>query len=159
LLARINGRKLYRNLTAWTALDFGFSSAETFEQTDLQIAALAWLMQIAHFNAVAERCRDRVMVLDAAELIADPDTALRRVQSLFGLGLSHEDIGRIVAGPAFSKHSKFSDLDYDSTAREQDHEALMKVHADELGMVLQWLNAVAAHLRVPLKPEATPQRS
>ena len=153
LLGRINARKLYQNLAAWTSLDFGFSPAETFEQTDLQVAALAWLMQIAHFDLLAKGLDpERVLVLDAAELMADPAIGLDRVQSFFGLRLNDKQIGEIVGGPVFSKHSKFADLDYDSEARERDRDTLMKVHAEELGMVIQWLNAVAEHLRVPLRP-------
>jgi hypothetical protein len=151
LLGRINARKLYQNLANWTSLDFGFSAAEIFEQTDLQIAGLAWLMQIAHFNEIAARFgSERVLVLDAAGLMADPAAELQRVQSFFNLRLDDEQIGTIVAGPIFSKHSKFTDRDYDSTARERDRDALMQVHAEELGMVLEWLKAVAAHMGVPL---------
>jgi len=45
LVARINARKLYQNAASWTSLDFGFSGEDAFRQTDLQIAALAWLVQ------------------------------------------------------------------------------------------------------------------
>ena len=90
-------------------------------------------------------------MLDAAELMAEPAAELQNVQSFFSLGLENEQVGAIVAGPIFSRHSKFTDRDYDSAARERDRDALMEVHAEELGMVLQWLNAVAAHLGVPLK--------
>lgn len=155
LLGRINARRLYRSLISWTALDFGFSAEEIFEQTDLQIAALAWLMQIAYFDALASRYgRDRIMVLDAANLLADPPAEIDRVQSFFGLGFTEEEIRAMVDGPIFSRHSKILDRDYDSKVRKSDHEALMKVHSEELGMVLQWLEAVAHHLRVPLSPRS-----
>jgi hypothetical protein len=153
LLGRVNARRLYSNLIAWTSLRFGFSAAETFEQSDLQVAALAWLMQIAHFDQVATRLGpQRVMVLDAADLLAGPEAELERVQSFFGLGLRDDQIREIVSGPAFTKHSKGSVIDYDATSRARDHEAVMQLHADELGMVIHWLNAVAAHLGVPLRP-------
>lgn len=153
LLGRINARKLYRNLVATTDLDFGFSMVDTFEQTDLQVAALAWLMQIALFDKLADRYGPaRLMVLDAADLLADPATELGSVQSFFGLGFNEDQIRTIVDCPAFSKHSKVLDRDYDSKLRERDHEALMKLHSEELGMVIQWLNAVADHLKVPLRP-------
>jgi hypothetical protein len=154
LLGRVNARKLYRSLIGWTSLDFGFSAAETFEQTDLQIAALAWLMQIAHFRDVAiARGPEQVILLDAADLLARPAAELQRVQSFFGLGLDEDRIRAIVGG-VFAKHSKFLDRDYDSASRERDQDALVKVHAEELGMVIHWLTAVAAHLGVRLRPEA-----
>jgi len=153
LLARINARKLYQNLAAWTGLEFGFSEYETFQQSDLQVAALAWLMQIAHFQSIADRFGpERVMVVDAAQLLSDPATTLQRVQSLFGLSLGEGQVSEIIGGPAFSKHSKSSKVDYSPATRERDHEALMQVHGEELTMVLQWLDAVAAHLGVPLQP-------
>jgi hypothetical protein len=153
LLARINARKLYLNLSSWSAVRFGFSEAESFEQTDLQVAALAWLMHIAQFQQVAARFgADRVMILDAADLLADPARALGRVQAFFGLGLGQDRVSAIATGPVFSRHSKSSDMDYDSEARRRDHDALMEVHGAELNMVLQWLNAVAAQVGVPLRP-------
>jgi hypothetical protein len=153
LVARINARRLYQNVAAWTSLDFGFSGEDIFQQTDLQIAALAWLMQIAHFQAIADRLGpERVMVVDAADLLADPANMLRQIQVLFGLGLDEGRIAAIVDGPVFAKHSKFSEVNYNERTRERDHKALSKVHEEELGMVLQWLDAVAGHCGVSLRP-------
>lgn len=153
LLGRINARRLYRSLTDGSILDFGFSAADTFEQTDLQIAALAWLMQIALFDKLSSRYgRDRLLLLDAADLLADPAGELERVQSFFGLGFTAEQIREIVDGPVFSRHSKNLDQDYSAEVRERDLDALMEVHSDELAMVLQWLEAVANHMKVPLRP-------
>src|SRR5439155_23357637 len=119
---RITGRKLYNQLAGWSPLNFGFDAAELLEQTDVQIAALAWLAQIHHFDAIAKEFGpDRVMVLDSAELIADPATALQRTQALFGLKLDRAEIESIANGPAFSKHSKFGDRDYSAKVREQDN--------------------------------------
>jgi hypothetical protein len=156
LLARINARRLYQNLVAWSSLEFGFSEYETFQQSDLQVAALAWLMQIAHFQSMADRLGpERVIVVDAADLLSEPATTLQRVQSLLGLNLGDRQVSEIANGPVFSKHSKSSEVDYSPSARERDHEALMQVHGEELAMVLQWLDAVAAHLGVSTTP-ATP---
>ena len=153
LLGRINARRLYRSLVSGSDLDFGFSAADTFEQTDLQIAALAWLTQIALFDQLSSRYGpDRLLLLDAADLLADPAGELGRVQSFFGLGFTGAQVGEIVDGPVFSRHSKNLDQDYDAKVRDRDLEALMEVHSDELGMVLKWLEAVAAHVKVPLRP-------
>lgn len=155
LLGRINARKLYRKLAGWTSLHFGFSEEDTFLQTDLQIAALAWLMHIAHFQLAADRLGpERVMVVDSADLLAGPAAALQDVQSFFGLGLGERQLAEIVDGPAFSTHSKSSDVDYSPNAHARDHEALLQAHGEELEMVLQWLNAVAGHLGVSLRPAA-----
>ena len=152
LSARINARRLYRNLAAWTSLDFGFSSDDLLEQTDLQIAALAWLMQIAHFQSVLARWGPkRVVLIEAADFLAEPARVLDRIQSLFGLGLEAEQIAGIVNGPIFRKHSKFSEVDYDVRRQDEDQKALAQVHSDELEMVIQWLDVVADHCGVRIR--------
>jgi hypothetical protein len=153
MFGRITGRKLYNQLSGWSPLNFGFSAGEVLEQTDVQVAALAWLAQIHHFDAIAKAFGpERVLVLDSAGLLADPAAALQKAQSLFGLNLGADDVERIAAGPVFAKHSKFTDRDYGAEAREQDNKAVSEAHADELSMVMQWIKAVAAHLGAPLRP-------
>jgi len=153
MFGRIFGRKLFSQMSGWSPLEFGYSASQLFEQTDLQIAALGWLMQIHHFDAIARAFGPkRVMLLDSASLLADPEGSLSRVAALFGLNLDEERISGIVAGPAFSKHSKFAERDYGAQARERDHEAVIDAHSEELGMVVTWLEAVATELGVPLSP-------
>lgn len=153
MFGRIFGRKLFNQMSGWSPLKFGYSPSELFEQTDVQIAALGWLMQIHHFDAIARAFGpQRVMLLDSATLLADPHGSLRRSAALFGLDLDEERISKIVIGPAFSKHSKFSERDYGAEARKKDHDAVMDAHSEELGMVVNWIEAVAAQLGVPLKP-------
>jgi hypothetical protein len=155
LLGRINARKLYSKLSAWTSLRFGFSEEESFLQTDLQIAALAWLMQIAHFQSAADRLDpERMMFVDSADILSEPAATLQHVQTFFGLGLGERQVAEIADGPVFATHSKSARTDYNQGARVREHEALLKAHGEELEMVLQWLNAVAGHVGVPLKPAA-----
>jgi hypothetical protein len=150
---RITARKLFNQLAGWSPLVSSYSVADILEYTDVQIAALSWLAQIHHFDAMARVFGpDRIMVLDSAALLADPAAALKKARALFELNLSDADVERIAAGPVFSKHSKFSERDYSAEAREQDHKAVNEAHADELSMVLQWIKAVAAHLGAPLRP-------
>jgi hypothetical protein len=150
---RITARKLFNQLAGWSPLVSGYSVAEVLEYTDVQIAALAWLAQIHHLDAMVRKfCPDRMIVLDSADLIADPAAALNNGRALFGLNLSDANIKKIAAGPVFAKHSKFSERDYSAKAREQDHKTVSEAHADELSMVLQWIKAVAAHLGAPLRP-------
>jgi hypothetical protein len=150
---RITGRKLFNQLRAWSPLKFGFGTAEVVELTDVQVAALAWLMQIHHFDAIARAFGpDRVIVLDSTTLLADPAAALDKAQSLFGLDLDRDQVEAIATGDAFAKHSKFSDRDYSAEAREQDHRAVTDAHSEELSMVVQWIKAVADSVGAPLKP-------
>ena len=150
---RVVGRRMYNNLSSWSGLNFGYDQSELLEQTDVQIAALSWLMHIHHFDGIAKTFgRDRVMILDSANLIADPVAALNEVQALFGLDLSKDELAAIANGPAFSKHSKLSGHDYSVERRQLDHEAVVEKHGEELSMVTNWLQAVASHLGAPLRP-------
>lgn len=150
---RILGRKLFNQLSGWSPLNFGYGPTELLEQTDVQVAALAWLMQIHHFDSIARAFGpERVIVLETSSLLADPAESLRRSQALFGLGLDAGQVEAIAIGPVFSRHSKFADRDYSVEAREQEHRAATEAHSDELTMVVQWVAAVAAQLGVPLRP-------
>lgn len=151
---RIWGRTLFQSAAAWTSLDFGYSDEETFILTDLQALGLAWIMQMHHFSEVAERMGERVMLVDSAGFLAKPAETLLRITRLFDLGLDERDIDGIVAGPTFARHSKFSELDYGNDQRAADQHAAESAHREELEMVVKWVEAVAAHMRVDLNPAA-----
>ena len=151
---RIFGRKLYQVATQWGPLDFGYDASETFQLTDLQVAGLSWLMQIHHFREAANRLGRRVMLVDSADFLADPARTLEKATGLFGLDIDGAAIARIAQGPVFSRHSKFSELDYGVHEREAEHDAAVSAHGEEIEMVVKWIEAVAAHMRVPLRPAA-----
>jgi hypothetical protein len=152
MFGRIFGRQLFVQLRQWSPLDVGYGPDELLQLTDVQAAALAWLMQIQQFDAIARAFGKRVMLLDSATLLADPAAVLGRAQALFELGLDRAAVEAIVTGPVFRKHSKFSDREYDSEVREQEHKAASEAHSDELQMVVQWIGAVAAQVGAPLRP-------
>ncbi|MGN6155039.1 MAG: hypothetical protein ACTHN4_04815 [Sphingomicrobium sp.] len=152
MFGRIFGRKLFAKLRSWSPLDFGYGPDELIQLTDVQVTALAWLMQIHHFDAMARAFRDRVMVIDSATLLADPAAAVDEAQALFGLALDRSQVEAIASGPVFSKHSKYLDRDYDSRARDEEHRAATEAHSEELEMVVKWIEAVAAQIGAPLKP-------
>lgn len=152
MFGRIFGRKLFAQLRSWSPLDLGYGPDELLQLTDVQAAALAWLMQVHHFDAMARAFRDRVVVLDSPTLLADPATAIDKAQALFGLGLDRSEVEAIASGPVFSKHSKFADRDYDSEAREKEHQAATAAYSEELEMVAKWIQAVASEVGAPLKP-------
>lgn len=154
MFGRIFGRRMFAQLASWSPLNLGYSEADLLQQTDAQIAALAWLMQIQHFDAVSRTFPERVMIIDSAKLLERPAEVIERAQALFGLRLNRAQVEDIAAGPVFSKHSKFSDRDYDSVARDEEHRAASAAHAEELAMVVQWIEAVAKQVGSPLRPGA-----
>jgi hypothetical protein len=149
---RIWGRKLFQSTSLWTSLNFGFSPEETFVLTDLQALGLGWLMQIHQFGELARRMGERVAIVDSADFLADPARTLQRTSRLFELHLDQSTIDGIVNGPTFARHSKFSERGYGRAERTADHSAAEAAHHEELEMVVKWVETVAAHLKVDLRP-------
>jgi hypothetical protein len=154
MFGRIFGRQMFAQLSEWSPLDFGYGPAELLQQTDTQIAGLAWLMQVHHLDALARTFGDRVVVMDSRDLLADPAAALATAQDHFLLGLNSAQIGKIVSGPIFSTHAKTPGQAYDARAREEEHKEVGAVHAEEVSMVVKWIEAVAAQVGAPLRPGA-----
>ena len=154
LFGRIFGRNLYSYVASWTPLNLGYTPAETFCQTDLQIAGLAWLMQVHHISEAARKLgRDRVMIVDSADFTANVATTLDKIADFFGIALGSPAAAKIAAGPVFARHSKFSQRDYSFGAREQEHSKAEDAHGEEIDMVVKWVETVAAHMQVPLQPK------
>lgn len=149
---RIWGRKLFQSAALWTSLDFGFSPEDAFVLTDLQTLGLGWLMQMHQFEHLERRMGDRVKIVDSADFLADPARTLKRVSELFQLDLDQSVIDGIVNGPTFARHSKFSERGYGQEERAADHSAAETAHHDELEMVVKWVETVAAHMKVDLRP-------
>lgn len=119
---------------------FGFKGEDYLGQTDLQVAAMGWLAQHALFaNMVARFGPARVATLDSERLMADPVAAMAALATLFGLSL---DADAIVAGPAFTSHSKFGG-DFARADRDSEVRAAADLHADEIEKVAVWTAAVA----------------
>ena len=152
---RIWGRRLYWSAASWTSLDFGYSEEETFILSDLQALGLAWLMQIHHFHEVAGRMGERVMMIDSADFLADPGPTLLRVARLLKLDVDDAAIAEVVSGPTFARHSKFPELGYGNEERVADQSAAESAHHEEIDMVVKWVEAVAAHMEVDLRPAAS----
>jgi len=153
MFGRIFGRKLFAQLGKWSPVNLGYTADELWEQTDVQIAGLAWLMQIHHFDAIARRFGPgRVLILDSSRFLEAPEASLKRVSALFGLDFDENQIDRIVAGEAFSKHSKFSDRGYSAEQREEEHRAAAEIHSEEISMVVQWIETIARQAGLPLRP-------
>ena len=149
---RVFGRQLYRNLAGWTSLKLGFGPVETFDQTDLQIAALAWLMHIHQFHQVARLFGpDKVMLLNSDEFLGNVGTTLGTVAGFLGLGLDDKALEDVASGPVFSVHSKLSQA-YSPGDRDRDHAAVDAAHGEEFDVVLKWIAAVADHAGMPLQP-------
>jgi hypothetical protein len=144
------GRTVYRRLYALLSRDrdlkTGFTPEDVFEQTDLQIAAMAWLHHRCEF---VEACRSWPAVfvtLDSATFLADKAATLHALAHHFDIVLNVPDI---MAGPAFTRHSKELGRAFDEAQRKAEHEQTQAAHGEEIDMVAQWLAAVATHVGLP----------
>ncbi len=153
LHGRANMRGLYERLSQQIALPTGYSAVDLFRQTDLQISALNWLMQIARYQRLARHYAPsgRVRTLSADALLANKVSSLKALAALFGLQADAAKWDAIAAGPAFKQNAKRPNEIYDDEMRAREQAALKTAHGKEIDMVSTWLDAVAKHCNVDMK--------
>ncbi|MBC2669995.1 hypothetical protein ACFOON_10535 [Novosphingobium piscinae] len=118
--------------------EFGFTAQDYLGQSDLQVAAMGWLAQQRLFGLLAGRFGERVRTLNSDLVTARPAEVMSALATLFGVPL---DVPAVLAGPAFTRHSKHGTA-FDAAAREREREA-EAAHADEIGKVTYWAERVA----------------
>jgi hypothetical protein len=135
-------------------VDLGLGEQHYLDLTDLQVAAAGWLAQQEVFNRlIASFGPERVRALDSAALMARPGEAMAELSGLFGLGLDEAAIDGVLAGPAFTSHSK-SNAGFSAADRVAEQRDAAATHADEIEKVALWAEAVAAAAGVSLQPKA-----
>jgi hypothetical protein len=140
---RIWCRKLYLQLSGWTDLRLGFGDSERFVMSDLQVAALCWILQARHFRQLAARYgKERLLLLHSDDLVADPAGALRLVSGLFQLNWNDAAISAVAEGEVFTRHSKSAER-FGADQRADEHERTLEAHREEIEMVSQWAHKVA----------------
>ncbi|HEX8062092.1 MAG TPA: hypothetical protein VF535_02650 [Allosphingosinicella sp.] len=135
-------------------VDLGLGEQHYLDLTDLQVAAAGWLAQHDVFARLVERFGpERVRTLDSATLVARPRETMAGLSDLFRLGLDGQAIDRVLAGPAFTSHSK-SNAGFGAADRLAEQRDAAETHADEIEKVAIWAEAVAAAAGVSLTLEA-----
>ena len=153
LWCRLWVRELLEGLLREGLVDLGFGTADYFRLSDLQVAAVGWLVQHRHFAGLAAQFPARVRSLDSERLLADPDAALVAAAALFGL----PDARALANNAAFARHSK-SGGSFSRDDRAAEQAAALAAHADEIDKVHGWATALAARsgiamtLPLPLLP-------
>ena len=123
-------------------VDLGFGPQDYLALTDLQVATVGWLAQHALFARMTAQFGERVRSLDSEKLLARPAEAIAAVAELYAITLTRVEVAGIVAGPAFTTHSKDRRA-FDPTARDAEYDASAAAHGDEIDKVLVWADAVA----------------
>ena len=145
MFGRIWARRQLAFLRPHAPFDAGFSSDDFLFQTDLQAAAFAWLIQRAQFAALARAMPERVRALCSEDLVTDRVGTLVEIGRWFGLGIERPQAVSIAAGPAFARHSKTLGNLSEETGGQQP-----SPYEAEIGMVSEWITAVAQHVGVSL---------
>lgn len=138
----------------WKAipLDLQFTTDDLMLQTDLRMAAHAWLMQLAFMSAVAERFGpQRVRIINSDALLTDKAGAMLRLSEFFDLDLSAPEAIAIANGPTFSEHAKNHGRPFDADDYRIQHAETHARFGDEIAMVLQWAQSLATRANAPLR--------
>lgn len=129
----------------------GFASADLLRLTDIQIAAVSWLSEHARFAKIIQKYgSDRVKTLDSDAFLNNKQDTIASLATFFELDLAGDRLAEVLAGPAFTQHSKdFSKFDTD--ARLDQHSGVDDAHGEEIDMVVQWSAAVAQSQNISLE--------
>ncbi len=154
----LEGRSFARTLFVQQMKDemvqLGFDRDQLFGQTDLQIAALGWLVQMQLFGRlVAQFGLARIRTVAADALLDDPERSIGAIARLFGVSDAPALISNVAKGPAFTRHSKMGAA-FDADARNREYAEATAIHADEIGKVSVWTETVARHAGIDLDPGA-----
>ena len=125
--------------------DFGFGPDDYLGQSDLQVAAMGWLAQHRLFGLMVNRLPSRLRTLNSDLITAQPAAVMDALGDLFGIVI---DADAVVAGPAFTRHSKHGTA-FDAAAREREREA-EAAYNDEIEKVVIWTGRVAEAQGIPL---------
>ena len=144
---RIWARRLFATLRVQTGVDFGLADAELWQLTDLQVAALSWLMHHAQGAAMLAAFPERVRSLDSETFLANRAETLDALGVHFGIALDGKEIA---AGPAFKSHSKEIGRAVDPEAPLEPRVPIPTVD-EEIAMVASWAESMATHVGIVLE--------
>ncbi|WFL76071.1 hypothetical protein P7228_08630 [Altererythrobacter arenosus] len=149
LQGRIWGRRQLRHNQQIIPLELGMDERAMYELTDMQAAALAWLLHIRQFATLLEKFPSRLRALEANEFNAKKEASLQGMANFFGIPATTESIRAVVDGPLFGSHAKLGG-DYQATIADQRAAANSKVTEEEIEQIGQWIEVIMSQLRLTL---------
>jgi hypothetical protein len=145
---RLWSRELFLAMRKERLIDeLGFTDEQFFGQTDLQVAAAAWLGQQRLFDRLLQVYPERVRSMDSNRFLKNPADAMAATGVLFGLHVSPAQIAAARAGP-LSRNSK-DGKPFSRSAREAEYRAAKSAHRDEIEKVCTWAAAVGEAAGIP----------
>lgn len=149
LWGRLWARRLFLMLQRDFGLSLGFSEAQQFEQTDLQVAALAWLHHHAQFASLLARFPGRLRALDSESFLARRAQCLAAVGRHFGMAVAQERWNKVVESSVFASHSKEIGRSF-TPETETGRAAEMPLIDEEIAMVVAWTKTIAEGIGLSL---------
>ena len=132
-------RRLFGNIAGDGGGPLPWAPQEIFQMTDLEIAALAWHLQIAEFRrGFAALGAGRAASLDCDAFLADPAATLARLDGFFGLELGAERLAGVAGGPLFARHAKNPAHPYDAKRRREENAAVRQFLGPDLDRIVEW---------------------
>lgn len=150
-------RRLFGNIAGDSGAALPIPPQEIFHLSDLEIAALAWHMQIAHFQRSARLLGPgRLASLDGKFFLADPAAALAALDDFFALELGREHISRVAAGQLLKRHAKQPGYPFDAEQRQTQADSVRRRLGANLQRIIEWSyrTCPATPRNMPLFPGA-----
>jgi hypothetical protein len=145
---RMSMRQVLAGFADTIPLDPPMADDEVMLLTDLQAAALVWLMQTSFLHSVVTRFGDRVRVLDCDTMLADPGRALTALGGFFGLAAT--DWSAVANGPVFQEHAKNLGAPFDAAAYRRQRAEASALHRAEIAPAWRWAHNLATRFEAPL---------
>jgi hypothetical protein len=151
LEGRIFARELFHQFAPVIPLDSGYDDEDSSLLADLQIAALAWLMQASFMDSIATRLgTSRVRVLNGDTLLANPMGTLSALGAFFNLNMTPDMARSVAEGPVFREHAKELGRPFDAAAHKAQYDDAGAAHHEELMMAKDWARSLAIRCGAPL---------
>ena len=148
---RTFAREVFKQFAGVIPLDTGIRDEDLLLLTDLQVAALGWLMQAEFMQQIAKRHgAQRVRVLNSETFLDNKAGALAALADLFGLDGNRQRWALIAEGPVFHEHAKEYGRAFDAAAQRAQYDAAGAAHAEELMRAKDWARALAIRCGAPL---------
>lgn len=144
-------RQVYQGFSNSIPLDIAFSNEEQMLHTDMQIAALVWLMQASFFSQMQRYYGpDRIRTLSSDRFLASPADALAITSTFFGLNAPRAQWDAVAEGDVFREHAKERGLPFDAARHNAQLAQARAAHARELDVAEEWAKKIAARCGAPL---------
>ena len=146
MFGRIWARRLLAEIRGEMPFVTGFSELDYQLQTDLQAAAMGWLIQHGQFAHIAAAMPGRIRILSSVDLLEDKQAAITTAMNWFMLEPDPDLARSIVGGSVFADDAKKLGQRFDLSAGPSP----TVVDEGEIEMVSNWIAAVAAHVGLNL---------